>query len=89
MASTLSEDSAPSACLDCLKARAAPTQPGAQPEHLGSLPWPQELASGRPKVEDVPLSTSRLTFSMEAVLRVLLKSSVDSVLAQGWLGQLV
>ena len=59
MASTLSDDTAPSASLDCLKARAAPTHPGAQPEPLGSLPWPQELASGRPKVEDVPLSTTR------------------------------
>ena len=59
MASTLSDDTAPSASLDCLKARAAPTHPGAQPEPLGSLPWPQELASGRPKVEDFPLSTTR------------------------------
>ena len=59
MASTLSDDTAPSAALDRLKARAAPTRPGAQPEPLGSLPWPQELASGRPKVEDFPLSTTR------------------------------
>ena len=59
MASTLFDDTAPSASLDCLKARAAPTQPGAQPEPLGSLPWPQELASGRPKVEGFPLSTTR------------------------------
>ena len=58
-ASTLPDDTAPSASLDCLKARAAPTHPGAQPEPLGSLPWPQELASGRPKVEDSPLSTTR------------------------------
>ena len=28
-------------------AQAAPTHPGAQPQQLGSLPWPQELASGR------------------------------------------
>ena len=40
-------------------ARAAPTHPRAQPEQLGGLPWPQELASGRPKVEDFPLSTTR------------------------------
>ena len=59
MASTLSDDTAPSASLDRLKARAAPTHPGAQPEPLGSLPRPQELASGRPKVEDLPLSTTR------------------------------
>ncbi len=48
MASTLSEDSAPSASLDCLKACAAPTHLRAQREHLASLPWPQELASGWP-----------------------------------------
>ena len=33
---TLSDDTTPSASLDCLKARATPTHPGAQPEHLGS-----------------------------------------------------
>ena len=59
MASTLSDDTAPSASLDHLEAQAAPTHPRAQPEPLGSLPWPQELASGRPKVEDLPLSTTR------------------------------
>jgi hypothetical protein len=42
MASTLFDDIAPSASLACLKARAAPTHPGAQPEHLGGLPWPQD-----------------------------------------------
>ncbi len=36
MASTLFEDSAPPASLDCLKARTAPTHPGAPPEPLGS-----------------------------------------------------
>ena len=45
--------------VDRLQAQAAPTHPGAQPEPLGSLPWPQALASGRPKVEDFPLSTTR------------------------------
>jgi hypothetical protein len=59
MASTLFEDSAPSASLDCLKARAASTHPRAQPEPLGGSPWPHELASGRPKVEDGPLPTTR------------------------------
>ena len=59
MASTLFEDTAPSARLVPPRAQAAPTHPRAQPEPLGSLPWPQELASGRPKVEDLPLSTSR------------------------------
>ena len=43
-ASTLFDDIAPSASLDCLKAQAAPTHPGAPPEPLGGLPWPQELA---------------------------------------------
>ena len=28
--------------------------PGAQPEHLGSLRWPFQLASGHPKAEDLP-----------------------------------
>jgi hypothetical protein len=59
MASTLSDDSAPSASLGQLEARAAPTHPRAPPEHLGSLPWPQEPATGRTKVEDSPLSTTR------------------------------
>ena len=58
-ASALSDDTAASASLDHLEAQAAPTQPRAQPEHLGSSPRPQELASGRPKVEDFPLSTNR------------------------------
>ena len=57
--STLPEDPAPSASLDHLKAQAAPTQATVQPQPLGSLPWPQELASGRPKVEDLSLSTTR------------------------------
>jgi ATP-dependent Clp protease ATP-binding subunit ClpA len=61
MASTLSEDTAPSASLDHLEAQAASTQPRAQPEPLGSLPWPREIASGWPKVEDFPLSTTRKT----------------------------
>ena len=63
MASTLSDDTAPSASLDHLEAQAAPTHPRAPPEPLGSLPWPQELASGRPKVEDLPLSTTRRSHS--------------------------
>ena len=40
-------------------AQAAPTHAGAPPEQLRSLASPQELASGRPKVEDVPLAPSR------------------------------
>ena len=59
MASTLSDDTAPSASLGHLEAQAAPTHPRAPPEPLGSSPWPQELASGRPKVEGSPLSTAR------------------------------
>ena len=51
--STLSDDTAASAGLDHLKAQAAPTGPSAPPQQLGSLPWPQEPASGRCKVEDV------------------------------------
>ena len=47
--STLLEDSAPSASPDGPKARAAPTHPRAQPALSGSLRWPQEPASGRPK----------------------------------------
>ena len=80
MASTLSDDSAPPASLDCLKARTARTHPAAQPEPLGSLPWPQQLASGRPKVEEAPLSTApqaRLFLSGLAWL----DSSVGGVLA--------
>ena len=46
--STLFDDTASSATLDHLKAQAAPTHPGAQPERRGGLPWLQELASGRP-----------------------------------------
>ena len=52
--SALPEDGAPSASLDRLKAQAASTHPGAPPEQLESLRWPQQLASGRPKVEDAP-----------------------------------
>ncbi len=37
MAPALPEDRAPSASLDCGKARAAPTHPRAPPEHLGGL----------------------------------------------------
>ena len=55
----LLDDTAPSASLDYLKAQAASTHPRAPPEHLGSPLWPQELASGRPKVENSPLSTTR------------------------------
>ena len=57
--STLLDDSAPSASVDGLKAPLAPTHPKAQPGRLGSVPSFQELASGRPRVEDVPLATTR------------------------------
>ena len=59
LASTLSEDIAPSASLDCLKAQAAPTHPGAPPEHLGGSPWPQQPASARSQDDDFSLSTTR------------------------------
>ena len=49
----------PSASLDRRKAQAALLHPTAPPEHLGGFPWRHPLASDRPKVEDVPLSTSR------------------------------
>ena len=42
MAATLSDDTAPSASLDCLKAQAAPTHPRAQPEPA----WKLTVASG-------------------------------------------
>jgi hypothetical protein len=45
----LSDDSAPFASLDHLETQAALTHPRVPPKHLGSSPWPQELASGRPK----------------------------------------
>ena len=57
MAPALFEDSAPFASLDCLKARVAPAHPRAQPEPLGSLPRPQQPASGRTEDEAFPLST--------------------------------
>ena len=41
------------------RAQAAPAHSRAQPEQLGSSPWPLELASGRPKGEGSPLSTTR------------------------------
>ena len=59
MASTRPDDTAPVASLDHMEAHAAPTHPRAPPGPLGSLPWPPELASGRPKVEELPLFTSR------------------------------
>ena len=57
--STLFDDTAPSARLVAPRAQAAPTHLRARPEHLGSSPWPQEPASGHPKVEDLTLSTTR------------------------------
>ena len=48
--SALFDDSAPSARPVAPTAQTAPTgHPRAPPELLGSWPWPQELASGRPK----------------------------------------
>ena len=41
VASTPPDDGAFSASLGHLKARAAPTQPGAPPERLGGFLWPQ------------------------------------------------
>jgi argininosuccinate lyase len=56
----LSEDSAPPASMDRQKAWGSPAHPRARPEQLGGCPWPQEPASGRPKVEDAPLTTGRV-----------------------------
>ena len=46
--STLFDDTAPAARLVAGKAQAAPADPRARPEQFGSLPWTQQLASGRP-----------------------------------------
>ena len=53
----------------CIEARAAPTDRRAQPEHLGGLPWPQELASGWPKVEEFPLSITRYQINQHHFVR--------------------
>ena len=50
--SALFDGSAPPASLDDLKAQGSPTLSGGQPQPLGSLRWPQEGASGRPKDEE-------------------------------------
>ena len=50
MPSSLREDSAPSASLDQRNAQATPAHRGAPPEQLEGSPWPQQPASGRPKV---------------------------------------
>ena len=49
--STLLEDPAPFARLVPPRAQAASTHPRARPRRLKRLPWPRELASGRPKGE--------------------------------------
>ena len=68
----------PSASLDHRTAQAASMHPRAPAEPLGSSPRPQELASGRPKVEAFPLSTSRLVnlLSKDADPAVLVRRSV-------------
>ena len=62
-ASTLFDDTVPSARLVPPKALAAPVCPRARREPIGSLRWPQQLASGRPKAEELPLSTTRCLFA--------------------------
>ena len=57
--SALFEDPAPSARLVAPRAQAASTHPRAQPEQLGGSRWPHEPVSGRPEIEDFPLSTGR------------------------------
>ena len=58
-ASALCDDTAPSARLVAPRAQDAPTHARAPPGQLGGSPWPQEPASGRPKVEDSPRVPSR------------------------------
>ena len=53
--STLCEDAAPLPASCLLGPRPLVRNPRAQPGYLGSLRWPQELASDRPKVEVFPL----------------------------------
>ena len=59
MPSTLSEDGAPSTSLNPLEGSGCSNTPEAQPQQLGSLPWPQELASAGAQDEDSPLSSIR------------------------------
>ena len=54
MPSALFDESAPSARLVPPGAQAAPTHARAPPEQLGSLRWPPQPASGRPKVDEGP-----------------------------------
>ena len=54
MPSALFDESAPSARLVPPGAQAAPTHARAPPEQLGSLRWPPQPASGRPKVDESP-----------------------------------
>ena len=66
--SALTEDGAPSASLDHLKAPAAPTHPGAPPEPLGCSPWPLQPASGRSKDEECwPRATTSRSYSEDDV----------------------
>ena len=53
------DGSAPCARLVASEAQAAPTGPRPPPRQLGSFCWTQYLASGRPRDEDVPLTTTR------------------------------
>ena len=62
-AACLLEDGAPSASLNHLKPRGSPVYPGAPPQRLAGSPWPQQLASGRPKVEDVPASLHQVALA--------------------------
>ena len=93
------EDGAPSASLDHLETQAALTHPRVPPKHLGSSPWPQELASGRPRVEDFPLSTTRhgnlplhylckRCFLSEPQLELVLKCYADGAKAPNKYGKL-
>ena len=69
--------------------RAAPTHPGPPPEQLGVSPRPLEPASGRPKDEGSPLSTTRCETRAAQLLTNLgfsdeLQARPMSALSGGW-----
>ena len=67
--SALFDDSAPSTRLVPCTAQAVPTHPRAQPEPLGSVPWPRELDLNRPQGEDSRLADRRELSELRRLLR--------------------
>ena len=51
----------------------APTHPKARPQQLGSWPWPQQLAAGRPKAEESPLSTTQAWYLLLCACNLVLR----------------